>query len=151
MELNDRTIEKSIVVKAPRSVVWQMWTTEKGLCSFFPPQCHVEFKIGGAYEMYFLVDAEDGSRGSEGCKILSYLPERMLSFSWNAPPTIPTVRDHEHKAWVVIDLREHEEGTEVLLYHLGFLEGDDWEKCIDYFEEAWGRVLNRLKESFTNA
>ena len=97
--------------------------------------------------MYFAPDAEAGKKGSDGCKILSYLPGKMLSFSWNAPPSIPEVRDHPHKAWVVVRISETEEGSKVELDHIGFLTGEEWEKTIDYFENAWEIVMNRLTES----
>ena len=47
---------------------------------------------GGAYEMFFNLDAPVGERGGEGMIILAIQPGKMLSFTWNAPPTLPTVR-----------------------------------------------------------
>ena len=39
-----------------------------------------------AYELHFLEDAPEGRRGSESCRVLAFVPERLLSFTWNAPP-----------------------------------------------------------------
>ena len=42
-----------------------------GVTSFFAPVAHLELRLGGPYEMLFDRDALAGSRGSEGCTILS--------------------------------------------------------------------------------
>ncbi len=74
-------IKKSVVVTAPRTAVWKAWTTPAGLTSFLAPAAHVELRPGGPFEIFFVPDAPQGARGSEGCRILSYLPEQMLAFS----------------------------------------------------------------------
>src|SRR4030042_32410 len=77
------------------------WTTSKGAEAFFAPRANIKLGIGGSYELFFDLDAPEGSRGSEGMKILSFLPMEMLSFDWNAPPQYPTVRRGQH-TWVVV-------------------------------------------------
>ncbi len=52
----------------------------------------IELRIGGAFEVYFLLDQPRGAQGAEGFRILSYRPLEMLSFSWNFPPEIPEIR-----------------------------------------------------------
>ena len=32
----------------------------------------------------------EGQRGTEGCRVLSYVPGEMFAFEWNFPPSIPT-------------------------------------------------------------
>lgn len=46
--------------------------------------------------MYFNLNAPSGKKGSEGMKILSFLPETMLSFEWNAPPDFPEIRGQKN-------------------------------------------------------
>ena len=119
--MTDKIITKQVIVDVPIKEVWRKWTTEEGLKTFLVKDCEVELKIGGAFEMYFNPDAPPGSQGSEGCKILSFLPEKMLSFSWNAPPTIPTIRALGDMAWVVVFFEEiNSNRTKVELNHLGF-------------------------------
>ena len=96
--------------------------TDKGVTSFFAPQAKVEFRIGGAYEMYFAPDSEPGSRGGEGNRILSYLPKEMLTFEWNAPPSFPEER--KIKTYVVVQLKDEGFGkTRVILTHHGWGKG----------------------------
>jgi len=63
---------------------------------------------------------------------MSYLPNQMLSFTWNAPPEFAEVRNHQHKAWVVVNFNViNEEQTEVELNHLGWLDGEEWDKVYE--------------------
>ena len=146
--LRAKRLIKTVIVPADQAAVWEKWTTEAGITSFFAPACHIEMRIGGPYEMYFLRNAKKGEQGSEGCKILTFLPQELLSFSWNAPPQFPKVRNSE-KTWVILQLTSMpNERTFVKLTHYGWQEGDDWEPVYHYFDRAWSRVLDNLLESF---
>jgi uncharacterized protein YndB with AHSA1/START domain len=103
----------------------------------------------GPYEIYFMPEAAIGFKGSEGCKVLSYIENKMISFTWNAPPEFPTVRNMKEKAWVVIELEKiDEEHTKVKLTHTGFRDGEEWNKVFTYFDNTWGKVLEWLRDSF---
>ncbi|MCC5807022.1 MAG: SRPBCC domain-containing protein [Opitutales bacterium] len=148
-------IEVEMTVDLPRAEVWRRWTTSEGVATFFAPESHIELRLGGAYELYFLPkDAPEGQRGSEGCRILAYAPERMLAFTWNAPPQLPNAR--QHHTWVVLALEDSDDGrTQVLLTHLGFAElaarhaehATEFERTRDYFARVWPHVLGALKAS----
>jgi uncharacterized protein YndB with AHSA1/START domain len=144
--MTDKRIEKSVIVSKTPKEAWYMWTTHKGLLSFFGADNSIELKPGGAFEIYFLMDNPYGLRGSEDCKVLSYVPEKMLSFSWNAPPQFPGIRSAEYKTWVVVEFGQAEKDkTKVTLTHLGWREGEEWDKVYSYFEEAWDIVLESMK------
>jgi len=143
----ERAIRKEVIVDAPVSEVWQAWTTEDGAVAFFAPEAKVELAMGGRYEMLFNLSAPPGSQGGEGLRFLSYLPEEMLSFEWNAPPEYANVRPR--KTWVVVQLEAlRSSGTRVRLTHLGWQEGQEWDQVFDYFEAAWDIVLGRLQYRF---
>lgn len=141
---DDRILRKEVVVPAGRAEAWRLWTTAEGMTSFLVSEAKIELRPGGVYELYFAPDAPPGERGSEDCRILSYLPEEMLSFEWNAPPSIPTRRDGE-RTWVVVEFVEVEpEQTRVRLSHLGWGKGDDWDAVYAYFDRAWASVLEAM-------
>lgn len=141
-------IIKTAIVNCRVTEAWQKWTTHEGVLTFFGADNKVELRLGGAFEIYFMMDSPQGLRGSEGCKIISYLPEKMLSFTWNAPPHFEFVRNHEHKTWVVVNFdRINENQTKVSLHHLGWLKGGEWDEVYDYFEKAWGFVMERFEGS----
>ena len=139
----EKKIIKQIIINSPPDIVWNAWTCPEHLTSFFAPEVDVEIKPGGKFEMYFLLDNPPGTRGGEGNRILSFVPEKMLSFEWNAPPTYPNVR--KEKTWVVLffnPLPSHR--TSLSLYHLGWKTGNEWEQVYEYFVKAWDIVLNNL-------
>jgi uncharacterized protein YndB with AHSA1/START domain len=143
----ERVIRKEVAVSAGLDQVWKAWTTLEGITTFFAPEARVELAIGGRYEMLFDLDAPPGSQGSEDCRVLSYLPGEMLSFDWSAPPQFPTVR--RERTWVVVQLGPQPEGTTMVrLTHLGWREGDEWERVFAYFTRAWDVVLARLAHRF---
>ncbi|MEM1207571.1 MAG: SRPBCC domain-containing protein [Acidobacteriota bacterium] len=100
-------------------------------------QADLDLAIGGNYEWLF-----DGKVGSNGCQILSYIPNRMISFTWNTPPNLADAR--ERRTWVVVELEPSATGTAVRLTHLGFGSGPEWDDAYGYFQNAWGFVLKTL-------
>ena len=135
------------VVAAPVADVYAAWTTPEGIRGFFEVDAAVGLRIGGPMEFYFIPEAPPGGQGSEGCQILSYVPDEMLSFSWNAPPQFPEERARH--TWVVIDFTDRGDGTTLVrLRHLGFGDGGNWAEIHTYFESAWERVMDALVARF---
>ena len=150
--ISGRVVRKEVQVNAPVEKVWNVWTTSDGAVKFFAPKARIELRIGGAYELYFDLEALKGLQGSEGCRVLSFLPMEMLSFEWNAPPEFPRVRKEQMKkhAWVIVQFCPvAKEQTRVRLTHLGWREGEEWEKVFQYFLRAWDIVLGRLEHTFS--
>jgi uncharacterized protein YndB with AHSA1/START domain len=144
---SDKILRKEIVVPASLKEVWDAWTTTEGVKTFFSSDVKVELAIGGPYEIYFILEAPYGLKGSEDCKILSYLPMEMLSFEWNAPPDFGELRG-QHTV-VVLQFEEVEPGkVKVVLSQLGWGKGEDWDKLFNYFDRAWSYVLGNLKKRF---
>jgi len=144
----ERAITGEIVVPAPLAEVWRAWTTKEGAESFFAPRCNIDLKPGGAYEILFNLKAKRGEQGSEGMIVMAVQPQRMLAFTWNAPPYLPGVRGQ--MTHVVIRLFATDAGeTRVTVRHDGWGEGDEWDAAFQYFLRAWADVvLPRLKHRF---
>lgn len=139
MIVKKRTLDRSV------QELWKAWTSHEGLKSFFGRDNEVELRPGGKFEIYFLMDREPGFRGSESCQVLSFLPEKMLSFSWNVPPHFEELRRSCYRTWVVVLFNALSEGrTELVLSHLGWPDEADWDKAYTYFDEAWDEVLGGL-------
>jgi uncharacterized protein YndB with AHSA1/START domain len=136
-------ITKRAVVPAAPAAVWRAWTDPAVITAYFAPQARVELRVGGAYELLFLASAPEGQRGSEGCTILAYDPERMLAFTWNAPPSF--ARERDLLTWVIVMLEPQErDATRVTLTHRGFGTDGAWPQVHAYFDRAWGSVLDHL-------
>jgi len=144
----NRLVTAEVTIPAGLSAVWNAWTTEAGARTFFAPACRIELRVGGAYEMYFDLQARPGERGGEGVQILAFQTEKMLSFTWNAPPELPSVR-HQHTHVVVRMAALSGDSTHVGLVHDGWGEGGEWDQAFEYFASAWSKVvLPRLQYRF---
>jgi len=145
---SDRILAKEIIISAPVAEVWRAWTTNDGVRSFFAPNTNIELTPGGPYEIYFNMDVPPGLRGSEGCKVLSFLPEKMLSFEWNAPPEFGLLRGQLTRVVILFDTAGPDT-TRLNFFHLGWGSGRGWDKVYEYFDRAWGFVLNSLNKKFS--
>lgn len=149
----DRTIRVDRSIPGSIADVWRAWTTSEGIRAFLETPATVELRPAGKFEILFQPDSPEGQRGSEGCTVLSYLDKRMLSFTWNAPPLFPDVRNGPHKTIVVLEFfPTGAKSTRVVLTHHGWPDAahttEQWDKAYEYFEKAWPNVLTALNEYF---
>jgi uncharacterized protein YndB with AHSA1/START domain len=142
-----RALRVEATVKGPISKVWRVWTTSQGAEEFFAEKANIRLAIGGPYEIQF--DPKDERSGTKGLKILSYAPEEMISFQWNAPPEMPEVRNGG--TWVVVQMRpEGKDRTRVTLTQHGWKEGVEWDQAYAHFVLGWGDLMKRLERRFTD-
>lgn len=145
---SDKILRKEVIVPASLKEVWDTWTTTEGVKTFFSSDAKVELAVGGPYEIYFILENPYGLKGSEDCKILSYLPMEMLSFDWSAPPEFGDLRNR--RTQVILQFEEIEpEKVKVKFSQYGWGKGEDWNRLYDYFDKAWSYVLGNLKKRFT--
>jgi uncharacterized protein YndB with AHSA1/START domain len=140
-----RSFTKERVIPAAVDRVWAAWATDGGWSDVFPPPSasRIDLAIGGRYEWLF-----DGAIGGNGSQVLSYIPDRMMSFSWNAPPSQPDSR--LARTWVVVETEALDgDRTRVRLTHLGFGDGPSWDETMAYFDKAWEYVLAQLENALT--
>ncbi|MCA9309741.1 MAG: SRPBCC domain-containing protein [Phycisphaerales bacterium] len=136
-------------IAAPVEAVYRAWTHGDAFRRAFAPErealgANIDLAIGGRYEWLF-----DGVTGSNGCQVLSYIPNRMVSFSWNAPPAQSTRGRH---TWVVVEFEPAEgDATDVTLTHLGFGEGEAWDETFTYFQNAWPFVMESFRSNLEKA
>ena len=146
----DSIVISKTVPTDPQSA-WELWASEEGLATWWTENTKVELRPGGPYEVYFNPEETPGDRGGDWCRVLSFLPGRMLSFTWNAPPQLKTRPLH---TWVVVTFDPNETGTSVTISHLGWPESgmsdpaSEWPATLEYFEKAWTFVMDRFEDHF---
>ena len=143
----ERAIDKEIVVPATLEAAWAAWTTREGIVSFFAPDAVVDARVGGPFQIYINPGAPAGMRGADDMRFLAVQPKKMISFDWNAPPSLPEAR--AQRTFVVVRFVPiDDKTTRVTLHHTGWGEGGEWDKTYAYFDRAWGNVLGNLKKRF---
>jgi len=144
----NRSINGEVLCHATIREVWDAWTTEEGIKSFFASAAEIEMKVDGKYEIIFHPDAEPGFRGSEGATILAIQQFKMLAFTWNAPPHLADVRNQKTHVVIRFEAQDNDR-TRVIFHHDGWGTGGQWDEAFNYFSLAWLRVvLPRLKKRF---
>jgi uncharacterized protein YndB with AHSA1/START domain len=144
----ERILRAEVVVPAPVDRVWEAWTTGAGIRSFFAPEGRVDLRVDGTYDVWFNPAGAPGERGAEGMRILDVDPGRRFVFTWNAPPSIPSIRGR--RTVVALDFAAAgAERTRLRFTHLGWGEGAAWDSAYAYFDRAWGGfVLPSLVRRF---
>jgi len=143
----ERYVDKEVRVKAPIDAVWQAWTTSEGIKSFFAPDARVEARVDGPFEIYINPLAPPGLKGADDMRILALQDRKMLTFTWNAPPSLPEAR--AQRTYVTVRFKPISESeTLVTLHHGGWGDGGQWDQAYAYFDKAWGNVLANLEKRF---
>ena len=143
----ERAIDKEVVVSATLEQTWVAWTTRDGIVSFFAPDAKVEARVGGAFQIYIDPGASPGAKGADDMRFLALQPMKMISFDWNAPPSLPEAR--AQRTFVVVRFTPiDDKSTRVTLHHTGWGDGGEWDRAYGYFDRSWGNVLANLKKRF---
>ena len=120
----ERAIRKEALVPAAVGAVWNAWTTREGIQSFFAPEAVVEARPEGAFRLHFNPYAPPGGKGADDMRFLALQQERMLSFTWNAPPHLPEAR--LQRTVVIVRLEPiDDKQTRVRLTHFGWGDGGE--------------------------
>ncbi len=143
----ERAIDKQVEIAATLDQAWAAWTTREGITSFFAPDAQIEPRVGGAFHIYIDPLGEPGLKGADEMRYMALQPRKMLSFDWNAPPSLPEVR--QQRTFVIVRFEPIDaQHTRVSLHHTGWGDGGEWDKTFAYFDRAWGKVLGNLKQRF---
>lgn len=143
----ERMISKQVTVKAPVDAVWNAWTTTEGVKTFFAPDGLVEARPDGPFQIYMNPYAQPGMKGADDMRVLAVQDRQMISYTWNAPPSLPEAR--AQRTVVIVRFKPAGDGeTQVTMSHVGWGDGGEWDKAYDYFNKAWDNVLGNLQQRF---
>ena len=142
----ERRIVKEAVVKAAPDAVFKAWSTSDGVASFFGPEARIEARPDGPFEVYMNPYAPKGMKGADDMRVLGVQENRMISFTWNAPPHLPQAR--AQRTFVVVRMQPEGPDTRVRLTHTGWGDGGEWDQAYAYFDRAWGNVMANLQKRF---
>ena len=140
-------ISKSIVIDAPIELVWHAWTIPSRVSQWFAPQCVVEPRIGGPFELYFN-PADTRTMNTKGCTILKILQNEQLQFTWKGPDHLAAIMNNEQELTIVtVTFTKIDDTTEVTVLHSGWKTDAQWKDAIAWHEMAWTGVLSSLKSA----
>lgn len=147
----ERALDKDVLIDADVDQVWAAWTTRDGIVGFFAPDAEVDPHVDGAFHIFIDPYAAPGGKGADTMRFLAIQPKTMLSFDWNAPPSMPIVR--AQRTVVVLRFQAVGDRTRLTLHHTGWgdpdgIDGKQWDVAYHYFDRAWDHVLGNLQRRF---
>lgn len=139
-------IEKSTVLRAPRSRIWRALTDPKEFGDWF------QVKVTGPFKPGAHVRGQVSYPGWEHLPfeitIVQMEPERLFSWRWH-PHTDETGRDYsgEPTTLVVFELEEVPEGTRLTVVESGFdgIPADRLEKAYRGNESGWAEQMENIR------
>ncbi|HEX2043249.1 MAG TPA: SRPBCC domain-containing protein [Acidimicrobiales bacterium] len=140
----------SIVVErqlaAPVGRVWEWWTDEERVRSWFAPAARVGAEPGEPYELFWEPDHPERN-STAGCRVLDSAPTERLAFEWKGPEEHAAVMnlDPPPTAVLVTFTALDQELTQVRVEHTGWGEGPEWEAARTWHVQAWEGVLGQLE------
>ena len=144
-----RVLRQEVVVNAPLADVWKAFTTKEGWESWAVPFAHVDLAVGGLIETAYEPAAKRGDAGNIHNRILSFLPQRMLSIqAVKAPPDfeytdlLPSL--HSVIEFEVVDAAR----TRVSISGVGYRDGDSYDALLDFFRHGNAWSFERLARRF---
>lgn len=142
----ERTLVIEGVVDAPPEVVWELWTTAKGLRSWMAPHAEIDLRVGGRMRANYDPAGELGDAKTITNTILSYDPGRMLSIKATGLPEGFPYPEAIADMWTVIYLEPLADGrTYVRTVGLGFAEGPSGDRLYEFFERGNSVTLESLQ------
>jgi uncharacterized protein YndB with AHSA1/START domain len=142
-----RTLCAEALVPAPAASIWPLLSTSEGLRSWAAPVAAIDLRIGGIWEASYRSDARLGDPANIRNRVLSFLPERMLSIAVDsAPPGFPHA-DLVRTVWTVIELAPvSATQTRVRVSMTGYGAGDGYDALYAMFEQGNALTLSKLRE-----
>jgi uncharacterized protein YndB with AHSA1/START domain len=144
-------IERSVVLRAPRSRVWRALTRAEEFAAWFHVTMRGDFTPGGRVTM------ETKYPGHEGKVFPLFVqrmePERLFSWRWYPGAALVESEDPEQQTEVVCTLEDVTEGTRLTVVETGF-ERVDLERRAKAFEqngEGWTGQLGNIERYLRGA
>lgn len=143
-----RTLEHSLIIRAPVDKVWNAFTTADGWRSWAVPYVQMDFRVGGIIETSYDPAAKPGNANNIHNKILAFIPKRMFAFQTvKAPQGFPGAALMP-SLWNVAELEPLKGGrTRVRFLGLGYGRDAGSEQLFQFFKKGNAESLVMLRRS----
>ena len=132
---------------------YKMFTVNKALEKWLTEEANVDPKLGGKFELFW--DPKNKQINSTiGCKITGIERNRFISFNWKGPVEFQrfmnTADPLTHIILFFSEKNKDPTKTIIYLFHTGWRDNNEWQGARNYFENAWSKALQGLKERVRN-
>ena len=131
------------------NTVFSMFTKNELLENWLTTKANVDPILGGKYELFWVPEHPEND-STIGCKITGIEKNKFISFDWKGPAEFKSFMNIADPLTHVIVFFTHNNDnpkkTIIYLFHTGWRKDSNWQKARDYFEKAWLKALQGLKE-----
>jgi uncharacterized protein YndB with AHSA1/START domain len=139
------------VIDAPVADIWSIWTTKKGWESCLAAHAEVDLRVGGLIRSVHDPNATIGDDSTIENIILSYEPQRMLSFKVSKPPARFPFKTAIQQVWTVLRFESVDNAhTRLTCTMLGYGDDDESQRMRAFFERGNQCVLDKVRERFAH-
>jgi len=133
---------------------FKIFTVNKLLEKWLTEKADVETKIGGKYELFWEPENRENN-STIGCKITGIEKNKFISFDWKGPVQFKSFMNFSDPLTHVIVFFSHKDSSDteksvIHLFHTGWKKGLEWQYARNYFENAWIKALEVLREKIEN-
>lgn len=145
-----RSMVHEVIVPAAPAEVWRMCATTEGVKRWMAPNARVDLRVGGKVQTNYDANAELDGPGTITHHILTFEPERLLAFRFDAPDTAPPAAQRGEECWWMIELDPVNDGaaTRVRCTMHGFGEGPVWDETYRFFDAGNKWTIDQLAAQF---
>ncbi len=138
------------VVSAPVDTVWEAWTTNEGLRSWLAPHAEVDLRVNGLMRANYNAAGALGDLQTVEREILSFEPNRMISFRVVVVPEGFPFAKTIRRVWTVIYFEPLAlERTRLRVVSLGFDTSEESQSVRAYLEQGNATVLQQLQNQLS--
>jgi len=135
------------------NAAFKCFTVDDLLKIWLTKESEVEDKVGGKYELFWEPQNRENN-STIGCKITGIEKNKFISFDWKGPVEFQSFMNSADPLTHIIVFFSHKDQnpdkTIIYLFHTGWRRNKEWQKARNYFENAWSKALQGLKEKIKN-
>ncbi len=134
-------IKKELVLRAPKTVVWDAITTREGWNGWFSDDILGEFRVGETVQLDF------GKHGVCEALVVERVEGESLAIQWHPGEDCNLDKyPRDQMTTIRFELSDHPEGTMFVMSERGFekIPEERRSKCIELNTEGWDYELEEL-------
>ena len=132
---------------------FDLFTVNELLENWLTEKAEVDPKVGGKYELFWEPENRENN-STIGCRITGIEKNKFLSFDWKGPVDFQSFMNvADPLTHVIVFLSQNEKDpnkTSIHLFHTGWRKDTEWQEARNYFENAWSKALQGLKDKIKN-
>ncbi len=149
----ENIIQITIEIECDVKQAFSMFTDNELLENWLTEKAEIEPKVGGKYELFWDPDNRE-INSTIGCRITGFERDNFVSFEWKGPVEFQSFMNSADPLTHVIVFfcpsNNDPDKTNIRLFHTGWRKDREWQQARNYFEKAWSKALQDLKDKIKN-